>query len=156
MKTTSSIFIPMKSNRRIRWIVILAAAAGVGHTALGAEAANAAPGITVASYYFGQYHPNDPRNEKVKGKGWSEWELIKAAKPRFPGHQQPKVPLWGYTDESDPQVMAHKIAAAADHGIHAFIFDAQSRQPILSHSPCTIHETQPPSHPVAGRRGAHG
>ena len=43
------------------------------------------------------------RNEKNKGKGWSEWELIKAAKPRFPNHDQPKKPLWGYTDESDPE-----------------------------------------------------
>ena len=75
-------------------------------------------GITVASYYFGQYHPNDPRNQKTKGKGWSEWELVKAAKPRFPGHHQPNIPLWGYTDESDPAVMAKKIAAAADHGVN--------------------------------------
>lgn len=79
--------------------------------------------ITVASYYFGNYHPGDPRNERVKGPGWSEWELVKAAKPRFPGHHQPNVPLWGYTDESDPAVMAKKISAAADHGIDAFIFD---------------------------------
>lgn len=79
--------------------------------------------ITVASYYFGNYHPSDPRNEKQKGKGWSEWELVKAAKPRFPGHRQPNVPLWGYADESDPAAMAQKIAAAADHGIDAFIFD---------------------------------
>ncbi len=81
--------------------------------------------ITVASYYFGNYHPGDPRNAKLKGKGqdWSEWELIKAAKPRFPGHSQPHVPLWGYTDESNPADMAQKIAAAADHGIDAFIFD---------------------------------
>jgi hypothetical protein len=79
--------------------------------------------IIVASYYFGNYHPGDPRNTKMKGKDWSEWELVKAAKPRFPGHQQPKVPLWGYEDESDPKVMAKKIAAAADHGIDAFIFD---------------------------------
>ena len=77
----------------------------------------------MASYYFGNYHPGDPRNEKSKGKGWSEWELVKAAKPRFPGHHQPNVPLWGYTDESDPKVMAQKIDAAADHGIDAFIFD---------------------------------
>ena len=42
---------------------------------------------------------------------------------RFPGHHQPNVPLWGYTDEANPQVMAQKIAAAADHGIDAFIFD---------------------------------
>ena len=33
------------------------------------------------------------------------------------------MPLWGYLDESDPKVMAQKIAAAADHGIDAFIFD---------------------------------
>ena len=79
--------------------------------------------VTVASYYFGNYHPGDPRNVKNKGPDWSEWELVKAAKPRFPGHQQPKVPLWGYTDEADPKVMEQKIAAAADHGVDAFIFD---------------------------------
>jgi len=79
--------------------------------------------ITVAAYYFGQFHPNDPRNLKVWGREWSEWELVKDARPRFPGHQQPKVPLWGYEDESDPKVMAKKIDAAADHGIDAFIFD---------------------------------
>lgn len=81
------------------------------------------PPVTVACYYFGNYHPGDPRNEKEKGHGWSEWDLVKAAKPRFPGHHQPNVPLWGYTDESNPKVMAQKIDAAADHGIDAFIFD---------------------------------
>lgn len=80
-------------------------------------------GITVACYYFGQYHPNDPRNLKERGGPWSEWELVKAARPRFPGHAQPKVPLWGYEDESDPRVMEKKIDAAADHGIDAFLFD---------------------------------
>jgi hypothetical protein len=79
--------------------------------------------VQVASYYFANYHLGDARNEKVKGKGWSEWELVKAAKPRFPGHHQPNVPLWGYTDESDPKDMAQKINAAADNGIDAFIFD---------------------------------
>jgi hypothetical protein len=81
------------------------------------------PRVTVACYYFGNYHPNDPRNEKAKGPGWSEWELVKAARPRFPGHHQPNVPLWGYTDESDPKMMEQKIDAAADHGVDAFIFD---------------------------------
>ena len=60
---------------------------------------------------------------KSKGQDWSEWELVKAARPRFPGHHQPNVPLWGYADESDPKVMEQKIAAAADHGVDAFIFD---------------------------------
>ena len=59
---------------------------------------------------------------KSKGQDWSEWELVKAARPRFPGHHQPNVPLWGYTDESDPKAMEQKIAAA-DYGIDAFLFD---------------------------------
>lgn len=79
--------------------------------------------ITVAAYYFPNYHADDARNIKNKGKGWSEWELVKAAQPRFPNHQQPKVPAWGYVDEKDPEVMAKKIEAAASHGIDCFIFD---------------------------------
>lgn len=70
----------------------------------------------VASYYFPNYHV-DARNEKVHGDGWTEWELVKAAGPRFEGHRQPKVPAWGYTDEADPADMEQKIDAAADHGL---------------------------------------
>ena len=105
------------------WVVVGIVFCGLSVSGRKAEAQNATPAITVASYYFGNYHPNDPCNEKTKGKGWSEWELVKAARPRFPGHDQPHVPLWGYTDESDPKIMAQKIAAAADHGIDVFIFD---------------------------------
>ncbi|MEI6141396.1 MAG: glycoside hydrolase family 99-like domain-containing protein [Mariniphaga sp.] len=79
--------------------------------------------ITVAAYYFPNYHTNDPRNILNKGADWSEWELVKAAKPRFPGQDQPKVPLWGYTDEKDPKVMAQKIEAASKYGVDCFIFD---------------------------------
>ncbi|MBA2940844.1 glycoside hydrolase family 99-like domain-containing protein [Paenibacillus sp. CGMCC 1.16610] len=75
-----------------------------------------------AAYYFPNYH-RDKRNDAWHGEGWTEWELVKRAEPKFPGHQQPKVPLWGYEDEADPAVMARKIAAAADHGLTAFIFD---------------------------------
>ena len=77
----------------------------------------------VASYYFPNYHLGDSRNIKVKAEGWNEWKLVEAARPRFPGHRQPNVPLWGATDEADPKDMAQKIAAAADHGLDAFIFD---------------------------------
>jgi hypothetical protein len=77
---------------------------------------------TLACYYFPNYHL-DKRNQLYHGKGWTEWEVLKNAKPRFKGHGQPKVPLWGYTDEADPKVMGEKITAAADHGIDVFIFD---------------------------------
>lgn len=99
------------------------AASLLGGTRFGMDGAAKEPKITVASYYFGNYHPGDPRNAANKGANWSEWELVKAAKPRFQGHLQPHVPLWGYEDESDPKVMAKKIDAAASHGIDAFIFD---------------------------------
>jgi len=78
---------------------------------------------TLAAYYFPNYHPGDPRNDEWHGPGWTEWDLMKRAEPRFPDHAQPKVPLWGYEDESDPAVMAKKIDAAADHGVDVFIFD---------------------------------
>jgi len=76
----------------------------------------------VGCYYFPNYHL-DRRNQELHGQGWSEWELVKRATPRFPGHRQPLIPAWGYTDEADPAVMAQKIDAAADHGIDFFIFD---------------------------------
>jgi hypothetical protein len=79
--------------------------------------------IMVASYYFPNYHSGDARNDLIKGPGWSEWELVRNARPRYEGHRQPLVPLWGYADEKDPRVMARKIRAASRHGIDAFIFD---------------------------------
>lgn len=76
----------------------------------------------IAAYYFPNWHC-DPRIEALHGKGWTEWEVVKHATPRFPGHRQPRVPLWGYRDESRPEVMMQKIAAAKRHGVDAFIFD---------------------------------
>jgi hypothetical protein len=87
------------------------------------ESAKGEDNYTLAAYYFPNFHPGDPRNEEWHGPGWTEWDLMKQAGPRFPGHAQPKVPLWGYEDESDPAVMAKKIDAAADHGVDVFIFD---------------------------------
>jgi hypothetical protein len=76
----------------------------------------------VGAYYFPNWHV-DPQNEKRYGKGWTEWDLVKQARPRFPGHVQPRVPLWGCQDEADPAVMEKKIAAAADHALDYWIFD---------------------------------
>jgi len=77
---------------------------------------NASPKpVQVAAFYFPNWHHHD-------GK-FGEWDSLRNARPRFPGHAQPKEPLWGAEDEADPVVMAKKIDAAADHGIGAFVFD---------------------------------
>ncbi|TCC66474.1 hypothetical protein E0H73_06255 [Kribbella pittospori] len=54
---------------------------------------------TVLAYYFPVWH-RDPRNVAWFGDGWTEWELLKAARPRFESHRQPQVPMLGYRDES--------------------------------------------------------
>ena len=76
----------------------------------------------VAVYYFPNYHP-DSINARWHGQGWTEWEVVKAAKPRFEGHEQPKVPSWGYFNEADPKMAAKEIDLAADNGIDCFIYD---------------------------------
>ena len=74
----------------------------------------------IASYYFPNWHV-DPRNEKLHGTGWTEWNVTRCALPRFPGHVQPKTPIWGYEDESVPTVMERKIA------VNAFLFRCQGK-----------------------------
>lgn len=83
---------------------------------------NTAKEYEVAVYYFPNYHP-DSINTRWHGKGWTEWEVVKAAKPRFAGHEQPKVPSWGYFNEADPKWAAKEIDIAADNGIDCFIYD---------------------------------
>ncbi len=78
----------------------------------------------VAAYIWPAYH-DDPRFKEInifpEGKG--EWEAIYKAKPKFEGHRQPRVPLWGYLDEADPKVQEKKIDIALEYGVNTFIFD---------------------------------
>ncbi len=76
----------------------------------------------VMAYYFPNFHPTE-MNERVHGTGWTEWEVARCAMPRFEGHYQPKVPLWGYENENDVAVMEKKINFAKENGIDGFIWD---------------------------------
>lgn len=98
-----------------------AALAGAA-TGYGETPAKGAPEYQIGALYFPNFHL-DPRTEKYHGKGWTEWEVLKRAEPRFPGHLQPKRPLWGYEDESRSSVFEKKIDAANKAGITHFIFD---------------------------------
>lgn len=76
----------------------------------------------IFAIYFPSWHP-DRHYEQWYGKGFSEWELMKTTRPLFPGHLQPKEPLWGDFDESKPEWMEKQVDLAADHGITGFMFD---------------------------------
>ena len=71
---------------------------------------------------FPNYH-RYPHNDAWFGEGWTEWDLIKTAPPRFGGHYQPLQPSWGKYDESDPAWASREIDLAADHGITGFLID---------------------------------
>jgi hypothetical protein len=78
--------------------------------------------LTIAAYYFPAWHV-DPTRERWHGQGWTEWELLRHARPRFPGHRQPIIPGWGYFDEAERVWAEKQIDLAADHGIDCFLFD---------------------------------
>lgn len=78
---------------------------------------------SVAAYVWPSLHDEKRSREVLWPEGMGEWEIIKKGTPRFKGHYQPKVPLWGYEMDDDPKVMEKWIDAATDHGVNVFIFD---------------------------------
>ncbi|MBE6559957.1 MAG: hypothetical protein E7662_02425 [Ruminococcaceae bacterium] len=77
----------------------------------------------VAAYIWPAYTGDEPRTRMFWGEGMGEWQSVKNAVSKFPGHDWPRKPLWGYVNEADPYVMEMEIAAAADHGVNVFIYD---------------------------------
>jgi hypothetical protein len=48
--------------------------------------------------------------------------LVLDAKPRFDGHRQPNVPLWGRYDDSQPATVARQVALARRYGVDVFVY----------------------------------
>src|SRR5271169_1411878 len=97
---------PRSHNLKSNWLLCGILLAVLAATVIGRDkpVSSQTSNYQIAVYYWPNYHV-DPRNEAKLGKGWTEWELVKGGKPKFPGHDQPHVPLWGYRDESDPKEM---------------------------------------------------
>lgn len=77
----------------------------------------------VSAYIWPSCHNDSLGRAVLWDAGEGEWEVIKKGNPRFPGHQQPKVPLWGYEMDDDPAVMQRWIELATSHGVNTFGFD---------------------------------
>ena len=78
----------------------------------------------VVAIVWPAYQP-EPRWKElgIFNHGNGEWQNVYEAIPKFKGHQQPIVPLWGYENEADPIVVARKIDAALASGINVFMYD---------------------------------
>lgn len=78
--------------------------------------------LTVACYTFPNYHPSALQS-KLYAEGWTEYNLLRPARPWFPGHQQPRGPLLGELDESKPSTWEVYNKIAKQQGIDVFIWD---------------------------------
>lgn len=77
----------------------------------------------VAAFVWPSYTGDEPRTRMFWPEGNGEWETVRKATTKYPGHTWPRKPLWGYNNEADPRVMEMQIDAAADHGVNVFIYD---------------------------------
>lgn len=69
--------------------------------------------------YLPQYHETKENNE-FWGKGFTDWDSVKNAKPQFENHIQPRVPLNGYYDLSDYREIKKQAILAKKYGIDGF------------------------------------
>jgi hypothetical protein len=79
--------------------------------------------MRVLAYVYPGWHPIAERDERFY-PGFTEWDLVYASQPRFPGHVQPRLPAWGRYDDRDPIAMQRRIELAAAHGIDGFVYGA--------------------------------
>ncbi|MGB4340977.1 MAG: glycoside hydrolase family 99-like domain-containing protein, partial [Dysgonamonadaceae bacterium] len=77
----------------------------------------------VAAYIWPSCHHDERFGDMLWPEGIGEWEVIKKGTPRFEGHYQPRLPLWGYEMDNDPEVVERWIDVAIDHGVNVFVYD---------------------------------
>lgn len=76
--------------------------------------------MKIIPLYLPQFHAI-PENDEWWGKGFTEWTNIKGAKPLFPGHNQPRVPLGkNYYDLSQFETLKWQCQLAKEYGIYGF------------------------------------
>ena len=73
--------------------------------------------------YFPQYHLIE-ENELAWGKGFTEWTNVAKSRPKFDGHNQPRIPrdFGFYNLEYDPDILNKQVKLAKEIGIDGFIF----------------------------------
>ena len=76
----------------------------------------------VIAMYLPQYYPIT-ENDKVWGKGYTEWSCVAKARPLFRGHYQPRYPAdLGFYDLRVPEVREQQAEMARYAGIEGFMY----------------------------------
>jgi len=72
----------------------------------------------VIAFYLPQFH-TIPENDLWWGKGFTDWENVKTAKPLFKEHIQPRIPLnHNYYDLSNPETLRWQADLAKKYNVY--------------------------------------
>jgi len=77
--------------------------------------------VTIGAYVYPGWHACAERDRHFP-QGWNEWNLVLNAKPCFSGHNQPRIPLHGVYDDSDPVTAQRQVRLAREFGVDFFIY----------------------------------
>ena len=129
-----------------RIILILAASLAFVAAAVSCKpkAAPADNDYIVAAYIWPSCHDDSLAHEYLWEEGIGEWQVIKRGDPRFEGHYQPKLPLWGYELDDDPVVVEKWINTALEQcrfkgfSVSTGVFGADMQVESINDGPVTI------------------
>lgn len=77
--------------------------------------------MRVLAHVYPGWHPIPERDDSFY-PGFTEWDLVVQCRPRFEGHHQPRVPLWGRYDDRDPVAVTRRVELCRDHGIDGLVY----------------------------------
>jgi hypothetical protein len=77
--------------------------------------------MRILTYVYPGWH-SVPERDVAYYPGFTEWDLVETATPRFSGHAQPRLPLWGRYDDRDPAEVGRRVAVCREHGIDGLIY----------------------------------